>query len=261
MEISALIVTLNEEARLKECLESLLFCDQRVVVDLGSTDRSPEIGRKYATEFFTHPPVPAVEEIWVKFFPTLKYNWILRADPDEVFPVGLLPKIEKLFLSPSAIVGAYTVPYQYFFKGKPLNYTVWGGIRDFTKLFHKERIDLYSRVHAGIRIKDGFIQAPIPYDGINKVNHFWVDSFTQLFLKHERYLRTEGKSRFEQNHRYTWSQMIRATRMAFKESFFKTKGYRQGFLGIFLSLFYAYYECRAWLSLKKFMRTSSAIQM
>jgi len=50
--ISVLILTLNEEANLAECLESCSWCDDIVVFDSFSTDRTPEIALLGGVRFF-----------------------------------------------------------------------------------------------------------------------------------------------------------------------------------------------------------------
>ena len=49
--VSAIVVCFNEEERIGDCLESLRWCDEIVVVDSFSTDRTPEICRGYTDRF------------------------------------------------------------------------------------------------------------------------------------------------------------------------------------------------------------------
>ena len=49
--VSAIVVCFNEEERIGDCLESLRWCDEIVVVDSFSTDRTPEICRRYTDRF------------------------------------------------------------------------------------------------------------------------------------------------------------------------------------------------------------------
>jgi cellulose synthase/poly-beta-1,6-N-acetylglucosamine synthase-like glycosyltransferase len=52
-EVSAIVVCFNEEDRIEACLESLRWCDEVVVVDSFSTDRTPEICRRYTDRLFS----------------------------------------------------------------------------------------------------------------------------------------------------------------------------------------------------------------
>ena len=252
MKISALVVTYNEAKHLKACLQSLRFCEQIMVVDLGSHDGSDGIAREFATDFIPHAHVPVVEEIWVEMFPKLKYDWVLRADPDEVFPSDASATIEKLISADDGTLGMIYIPYQYYFSNKPLHHTAWGGIRSSSKVINRSRVDLHSRVHRGIMLKPGNTHFTIPYDGKNAVQHFWADSFGHLFSKHNRYLGAEGKSRYEHGMRFTWPDLIHRTFKQWHRSLFKMQGWRDGWTGVFLSFFYGYYEAASLMALRRF---------
>jgi len=84
------------------------------------------------------------------------------------------------------------------------------------------------------------------------VAHYWIDSYAQLFSKHERYLKMEGKARFAQGERFSLKKMIISTLRKFKNSFIKKKGWRGGWTGWFLSFFYAQYVARGWLALRRY---------
>ncbi len=83
MKLTATIITLNEEANIRDCLESLAFVDEIVVLDSGSDDRTREI----CTEF---PKVRFLERDWQGFgrqknlaAEEASNDWILNIDADE----------------------------------------------------------------------------------------------------------------------------------------------------------------------------------
>jgi len=53
--ISAVILTFNEEANLPGCLESIAWCDDIVIFDSYSTDRTVEIARAHGARVIQHP--------------------------------------------------------------------------------------------------------------------------------------------------------------------------------------------------------------
>jgi hypothetical protein len=213
-------------------------------------DNSVKIAKEYANDFMLHTPVPIVEEIWAELFDTLSHDWILRVDPDEIFPSGLIPLITKQIADDDKI-GAFTIPYVCYFLEKLLHGSVWGGLRRFTRLFHRDRINVFARVHAGYSLKNGYRLGEIPFDGNNAVQHYWVDHYAQLFGKHKRYLDKEGQGRYEQGVRFSWFQMAYETTKALYVSLIQQNGWRSYWSGWFLSFFYAVYELRSWLSLRK----------
>ncbi len=54
MKLSAVVITQNEEKNIRECLEGLLFCDEIIVTDSGSSDRTVEIARSMGAKVFHH---------------------------------------------------------------------------------------------------------------------------------------------------------------------------------------------------------------
>ena len=52
-KISAVVIAKNEENMIADCLDSLSFCDETVVVDNGSDDRTVEIAKKMGAKAFT----------------------------------------------------------------------------------------------------------------------------------------------------------------------------------------------------------------
>lgn len=96
MKISATIIVLNEERFIGECLASLDFADEIVVVDSGSTDRTPEICR-------AHPKVRFHQQEWLGFgrqknhVASLASNdWIFNIDADERVSPALKESILKV---------------------------------------------------------------------------------------------------------------------------------------------------------------------
>ena len=81
-QLSAIVITKNEAANIGECLDSLAFCDERIVVDCGSTDATVEIARAKGARVEFHE--------WRGFGPQKNYalslangTWVFSLDADE----------------------------------------------------------------------------------------------------------------------------------------------------------------------------------
>jgi glycosyltransferase involved in cell wall biosynthesis len=243
----------NEERRLEQCLKSLQFCDQIIVVDLGSNDRSLEIAQQYATEVIHHSHVPVSEWIIPEIVSTARYSWIIRLDPDEVFPSGLVKELQKT-LSDSDNIGKVSLPHQYYFLNKELKYTIWGGIRHIARVYNSERGEFIPYVHNPYVLKEGFGERIIDSEGINPIQHYWIDDLNQLLEKHERYISAEGKARFDAGNRFNWLTFVLNTIKALYSSLIRKKGILGGKDGIYLSFFYAWYIARSMLSLREYQK-------
>ena len=144
--VTAIVFTYNEERRLQDCLSSLAFCEQLLVIDLGSADGSVQIAGEYVAEVFQHAWVPFAEQALNYALSLARNKWILRLDPDEVFPAELVRDLIPIIVQSqsAAMVG---LPHRYYFIGKPLRTTIWGGKRIIPRLFHKDRVEIFPYVH------------------------------------------------------------------------------------------------------------------
>src|SRR5512146_3289000 len=137
MQISAVVVVLNEQNRLADCLESLRRFQDTTVVDIGSTDRSVEIARSKGFRVIQHAWVPIGEMVLPAVMPEMQNDWIIRVDPDEVLPPSLVDDLLRLKVEDRC--GIISVPYQYYFLKRRLDSTVWGGVRDIPRVINRTR--------------------------------------------------------------------------------------------------------------------------
>ena len=117
MSFSILILTLNEEADLPECLRSVAWCDDVVVLDSGSTDATKAIAREAGARFFSHPFEGfAAQRNWGLDNIEFKHDWVFHLDADERFTEALRAECE------AAIAGgraeAFAVASQTFLMGR-----------------------------------------------------------------------------------------------------------------------------------------------
>lgn len=259
LPISAFIVSKNEGHLLENCIKSVLFCDEIIVINLESTDKTIEIAQKYNAKIVTIAPLPVIEMIHEKYIKITKNNWVLITDPDEVTATELANELQNYFLTlnDSNTIGVVNVPIIYYFKNHKLKGTSWGGVKSRTYLIHKERYIFTSNVHNGRFLKDGFQSNNIVFNGENYVKHYWMQGYKQIFEKHLRYLKNEGKSRYNSGQRTTILQILKIPYNQFINSFVYARGFKDGFVGLFLSVFRAWYFTAANVALYKYQNKQS----
>ncbi|HMB52532.1 MAG TPA: glycosyltransferase family 2 protein [Thermoanaerobaculia bacterium] len=122
--ISAIVTTYNEEQNIGECVESLLWCDEILVVDSFSTDKTAEIAQRYDRVAFHQRTYfgSASQKNWA--MDQVDNDWILIFDADERCTPELQREIEELLASgPSH--DAYTIKRRCYFLGKVIRFSDW----------------------------------------------------------------------------------------------------------------------------------------
>lgn len=98
-KVSALIVCCNEEKVIRRAIESVAWCDEIVIIDSGSTDRTLEICKEYTSKIVNQPWLGFVEQ--KRFGITqCSHEWILNIDSDEEVTPELRNSVEEVLSLP-----------------------------------------------------------------------------------------------------------------------------------------------------------------
>jgi glycosyltransferase involved in cell wall biosynthesis len=152
--LSVVVVTLNEEDHIRECLESAAGADELVVVDAESHDKTAAIARELTDHVFVRP--------WPGFAAQKNFgldqaggDWILSLDADEVVSPALREEIAAVVAGAGAHAG-YSVPRRNVFWGRWVRH---GGLYPDRqlRLFRRGRGRFVERsVHESVRV-DGSV--------------------------------------------------------------------------------------------------------
>ena len=97
MPLSALVIARNEEKNISECLNSLKFADEIVVILDRSTDKTEKISKNYTKKIFSGSWSQEGDRrnFGIK---KCKHEWILEVDADEIIPIKLAAEIKASIL-------------------------------------------------------------------------------------------------------------------------------------------------------------------
>lgn len=147
--ISATILTRNSERRLDEVLTALAWCDEIVVLDDHSTDRTATIARRHPHVLF-HPRPRHARSFGLAHRHAVSlaaHDWILSIDSDEVVSPELATEIQRLDLDPAS---AYQIPFGNFYGGRRITTCGWAPDRHL-RLFCRQTTNFCtSAVHEGV---------------------------------------------------------------------------------------------------------------
>jgi glycosyltransferase involved in cell wall biosynthesis len=106
--LSVAMIARDEEAVLQRTLESIRWADEVVIVDSGSTDRTPEIARAFGAKHHFHRDFRGHAEQKNVAIDLCTSDWILLLDADEAVSPPLAEEIQKLLQD--AACDAYWIP-------------------------------------------------------------------------------------------------------------------------------------------------------
>lgn len=124
-DITAIIITKNEEKNMEKCLKSVAGLVSRcVVVDSGSTDRTVEIARANGADTYFHEfEYYARQWNWGLKNCDITTKWVIRLDADERFPEELCREIEEEMRNHDADdVNGFWLYADYYFLGRKLEH-------------------------------------------------------------------------------------------------------------------------------------------
>lgn len=147
--LSALVITRNEEEMLPECLASLAFADEIVVVDSGSTDRTAELAEAAGAKVLTHEfRGHAAQKNWG--LRQLAHDWAIVLDADERVPAELAAEIRARVADPDR--AGYWIRRRNTFLGREITGCGWQ--RDKVLRLFDRRAGHYEEklVHEEVRL-------------------------------------------------------------------------------------------------------------
>lgn len=127
VKLSAAIITFNEEANIKDCIDSLIdMVDEVIVVDSFSTDQTKEICSKYSKVKFSENPFHGHVQQKNHAIDICEGSWIISLDADERMTLELKESIEDFFRSENneQYVGV-KFPRLTYHIGKPIRHSGW----------------------------------------------------------------------------------------------------------------------------------------
>ncbi len=148
MSLSALVLTYNEEENIKECLETLRFCDEVLVIDSYSSDRTVEIAKNTGATVISNkwPGFAQQRQFGIE---KCSSEWVLMVDADERVTEGLEKEIIETMKN--GLSQGYEIPRRTFAFGCEMKH-MWPGrsLRLFIK--SKGRMTLQREVHEKVII-------------------------------------------------------------------------------------------------------------
>ena len=206
LPITCIILTKNEEKAIEDCLKSVNFCQQIVVVDSNSIDKTSDIVIESGFELinFTWNKNYPKKKQWALQHPSILNNWVLLLDADERVSKELSDEIIDVFSSAKDSHTAFDVDISYMFANKILKHG-----HKVTKRILLDKRKCSFPVLDDLNVKnmwevEGHYQ-PIVLGSVGhlkgKLLHADPDSLFDYFSRHNRYSDWEAHLRLNSEDR------------------------------------------------------------
>ncbi len=230
-KISAVIIVKDGEDLIADCIDSLFFCDEIIVIDNDSKDRTEEIAKRMSAKVFEYDSKDFAK---LRNFGLLKATseWVLYVDVDERISKELAKNIKNLLLKEENEFSAYKLQRKNFYFGNE----EWPNIEKIERLFRRRALKKWiGQLHESplIEGKIGDIEGYLL--------HYTHRDLSSMLSKTIEWSKIEANLRYKTNHpRMTWWRFPRVMLTAFFNSYITQKGYKAGTAGIVESVYQAF---------------------
>lgn len=229
-KISATIIALNEEKDLPRCLQSLKFCDEIILVDSGSTDKTAEIAKSYGAK--------VLQEAWRGYGQQKNFamshsthEWVLNLDADEEVTESLRNEILREISSENPST-AYAIARKTFYLGKWIRFGGWYP-NYVTRLALKSKSRWTEpNVHEELKTNDGLMPKRLS----NPMHHYTFTDISDQIRTNLKYARQGAHDLFEKGRPASILKLIFKPIGKFFETYILKRGCLDGLAGFIISV-------------------------
>ena len=241
IRLSALVVAHDEEAQLADCLDTLGFADEIVVVLDKCTDRSKEIAARYTDRL--------VEGAWAiegerrnTGIAACRGAWIIEVDADERVPAALADEIRAIAKTDGT--GYFLIPFDNYIGERRVRYG-WGaswGVSAAPRLFRQGSKQWGSqRIHPSLTLQgpEGRLE--------HRMIHFVDRDISDMIRRLDRYTTAKAADLRASGDIGSFAANVRRIFSRFYKCYVARKGYREGPYGFLIALFAGLYPILSYL--------------
>lgn len=233
MQISATIIALNEERNIARAIESLRCCDEILVVDSGSTDRTCQIAQQHGAR--------VIEAHWLGYAAQKNYaaglarhDWILSIDADEALSEGLEAEIWRLKKSTPA-ADAYEFARLAQYLGRWILHSGWYPDRK-VRLYRRDKAQWEGEfVHESVRVSGSVGRLE------GNLLHFTCESLTEHVKTMNGYTTLAAQEIAARRIRVSWWRLLLDPPATFFRTYILKRGFQDGLEGFIIAYMAATY--------------------
>jgi glycosyltransferase involved in cell wall biosynthesis len=232
-KISATIVTLNEEKNIARAIESVRVCEEILVIDSGSTDRTKTLATQRGARVVPHAwPGYAAQKNWAA--EQAANDWILSIDADEALSEELEAELISLKKTGLAADG-YSMPRLAQYLGKWIQHSGWHPDRK-VRLYDRRKAKWVGEyVHESVHVEGEVRQLQA------NLLHFTCDSLSAHLKTLDRYTTLAAQELIATGKRRPTYRLAVDPAWTFLRTYLLQRGFLDGFEGFTIAYMAALY--------------------
>ncbi len=233
--ISAVVLTKNEEKNIAECLAGLSWCDEVIVIDDNSTDKTQEIARKMNAQVFAHSLNNDFSQQRNFGLEKAKGEWVLFVDADERVSSALWYEIMAHTNDPVNKHAGFYLKRTDVLWGKELRHGEIGTIK-LLRLAKKDAGSWHGKVHEAWKIKGNTLV-------LNKPLLHYPHNTVETFLKEINfYTDLRAEELYKKKIKVFWWSIILYPKAKFLLNYILRRGYKDGLQGLVFALMMSFHS-------------------
>lgn len=227
-DVTAVIAAHDESANIRECIESVRWAREVVVVENDSSDDTVTLARRAGATVIS-PPFTTIGAARNNAIEQVSTSWVLVLDADERCTPELAAEVRDVVAGRGRLT-AYRVRRRNFFLGREIRHGGWGGESDHpVRLFRREHRYNASRVHEHVDVSGDTGQLR------GALLHYTYTSLDQYFEKFDRYSRWWADQNYGRGRRGTAAAVFIRPPARFFRMYLLKGGFRDGAHGLILA--------------------------
>lgn len=234
--LTVVISAYNEEKKIDDCLSSVSFADEIIVIDCSSIDKTAIIAKKYTKNVFMRENNLMLNVNKNFGFSKATGDWILSLDADERVTTELQKEIESRITNHESQIDGYWIPRKNIIFGKWIQSGMWWPDYQLRLFRHGKGMFPEEHVHEYVKVTGATEKF------MNPMLHQNYDSVSQFLYKMDKiYTENEAENIIKSGKSLLWFDAISMPMQDFIKTYFAQKGYRDGLHGLVLSILQAMY--------------------
>jgi glycosyltransferase involved in cell wall biosynthesis/tetratricopeptide (TPR) repeat protein len=236
--ISAIVHTRNEEARLRDCLQSLKgWTDEIIVCDMESEDGTVALAAELADVVMHHPRIANFDRARNASAMRARYRWVFYLDADERVPRAMGDRMREQAMEGG--FDAMLVPFRHHFAGHWMQCLYPGYTAP--RLYRNGKFHFNARLHSGSHV-DGVITSFPASDPNLAIVHYSFDSLSHYLTKLNSYTDGEAENMHRDGRPFQWQSAMRHFVQDLKAYYDHMGAHRDGVHGFLYSFLSAIYR-------------------